>query len=100
MKKALILCLLLVACAPSYKNISQVNERVDKWDTYTIRESVQNGDKTIYYFFTNESGSRGYSGWYCWEYTCDNTGNILSKKEYWIGSDLAFEDFRKTKLKK
>jgi len=99
MKKALILCLLLTACV-SYSNISQVNKKVDQWDTYTIKESVQNGDKTTYYFFSHSMSANRYEGWYCWESTCDNSGTILAKKEYWIGTDMALQDVRRTKLQR
>ncbi len=34
-------------------------------------------------------------GWYCREFICTNDGQVLKKKEYWIGNDQAFAEYRK-----
>ena len=85
---------MLGGCA-TYKNISQVDAKLQNSNVYTIRDSSQKGDTTTYHYYAYYGESFRQTGWYCWEYTCDKTGYILKKREYWIGSDKTLEEFRK-----
>jgi len=96
--KKIILVLLAMAILSGcsrYTNISQIQDKVKKSDMYTITDSIQKGDTTTYYFYAYYGESFRQAGWYCWEYLCDKNGLILKKKEFWVGSDKAFEEFRK-----
>jgi hypothetical protein len=92
----LVAIMMLSGCA--YTNISEVQNKFEKGNMHAISNSIQKGDSTIHYYYVNYGeGFRSY-GWYCWEYICDKTGHILKKREYWIGNDKAFDEFR-NKLK-
>jgi hypothetical protein len=95
MKKIMLVLLAMVVlggCA--YSNISEVQNKFEKGNMHAISDSVVKSDSTIYYYYINYGeGIRSY-GWYCWEYTCGNTGNILKKKEYWVENDKAPDEFR------
>jgi len=75
--------------------ISKVQRDFQDFGMNIISDSVQKEDLTIYYFYAYYGESFRYSGWYCWEYTCDKTGLVLKMKEYWIGNDKAFDEFKK-----
>lgn len=99
MKKALLVLVAMVSllgCHTPITNISEVQNKFQNWDVHIISDSIQKGDSTIYYFYGYYGESHRQAGWYCWEYTCDKTGLILKKKEYWIGSDLALKEFRES----
>jgi hypothetical protein len=97
MKKLIPLAMvlgLLVGCA-HITNISQAEKKMEGWGMVMTRESVQEGDNTTFYYFAYYGESFRYSGWYCWEFTCDSKGTILKKREYWVGNDKALEEFKK-----
>ena len=102
MKKTLLVLVAMVGlliislgCAHPVKNISKVQKDFQNWDMHIFSDTVQKEDSTIYYFYAYYGeGYRNY-GWYGWEYVCDKDGGILKTKEYWIGNDKAFEEFRK-----
>ncbi len=102
MKKIILVLLAMVILSGcSTTNISQVEAKLQKSQSYAIRDSLQKGDTTTYYYYAFYGGGGGYwggrsgNGWYCWEFTCDKNGNILKRREYWIGSDKGLEEFRK-----
>jgi hypothetical protein len=33
-------------------------------------------------------------GWWCEQYTCDKDGKIVKKREYWIGKNQNFKEFK------
>lgn len=91
----LVLLGMVILGGCSYTHISEVQNKFEKGDMRAISESLQKRDSTIYYYYVYYGEGFHQYGWYCWEYTCDKRGYILKKREYWIGNDKAFEEFRK-----
>jgi hypothetical protein len=95
MKKILLLVMalvMLVGCGTT--NMKQIHEHFDNYSGgFTggrygryIEDEIQKGDQTTHYFFINYGLGWGKWGWYCWEYVSDKDGNILKKREYYVGS--------------
>jgi len=77
------------ACAPT--NISKVEDELGP-----PRDVVQKGDLTVYYYYKNLGEGVHSYGWKCQEFTFDKDGKIVKKREYWLGNDLGYQDFRKS----
>jgi len=102
MKKILLLAMTLVMLAGCYSNMTQVHKHFENYGTPYIEDEIQKGDQTIHYFFINYGLGLGHWGYYCYEYTSDKDGNILKKRDYWVGSPMnnteneqSLETFRK-----
>ncbi len=95
MRKILVLIMLamvlglFVGCAQD-KNITQVQEKFDKWGEAVYRDVIQKGDTTTYYFYY--AGRRGW--WYCQEYVCDKDGNILKRRDFSLSDTDALKMWR------
>ena len=104
MKKILLLAMalvMLVGCSGS-SNMMQIHKDFDNYRKPVIEDEIQKGDQTIHYFFINQGLGWGRWGWYCWEYVSDKDGNILKKRDYYVGSptnntenEQSLEIFRK-----
>jgi len=92
---AMVSLLMVVGCI---SNISQVQNKFQHYGMKSLSDVIEKGESTIYYFYVDYGEGFHSYGWYCWEYTCDKSGNILKKREFWIGKDKALEEFR-SKLK-
>jgi hypothetical protein len=104
MKKIILVLLamalvMLVGCS---SNMTKIHKHFDNYGQPVIEDEIQKGDQTIYYFFVNYGLGWGHWGWYCYEYVSDKDGNILKKREYYVGSPMnnseneqSLETFRK-----
>ncbi|MGA2518534.1 MAG: hypothetical protein ABSG44_18550 [Thermodesulfobacteriota bacterium] len=96
MKKLIVLAMvlgLLSGCA-HVSNIAQMEKKMAGWDMMVTHNSAPDGDNIKHYYFAYYGESFRYSGWYCWEFTCDKEGKILKTKEYWVGNNKALEEFK------
>ena len=74
-------------CAPT--NISRVQDKLGP-----PGDVVQKGDLTVYFYYVYYGeGFRSY-GWWCQQYNCDKDGKIIKKREYWIGDNKNFKEFK------
>jgi hypothetical protein len=90
MKKiSLILLAMMILSGCAASNITKVqNKRGPALDV------LQKENVKIYYYYTNYGEGFRSWGWYGWQYTCDKDGNIIQKREYWIGNNELFKEFR------
>lgn len=93
----------LVGCARTYL-ISDIHKRFDQNYVFTLDILSLEKEDIYYYYSIQWSAGRPFahseSNWYCWEFTCDKTGKVISKREYWVGPDSALQMWREKQSKR
>jgi hypothetical protein len=83
----MVIGLVVSGCAAS--NITKVQNKQGPPGDVLQKENVK-----IYYYYKYYGEGWQHWGWYGWQFTCDKDGNIIQKREYWIGNNDLFKEFR------